>query len=323
MNTVTKDQIHPTPLVSVVMPAYNSRAFIADSIRSVLEQDYDAIELIVVDDGSSDGTPEIARSFGDRVQVLEQKNAGPAAARNRGVAEARGEFIAFIDSDDIWLPQKTRLQVQYLLKHDSVGVVFGRLVRWFADADGTFPALPDPPNVVGLPGIVEAESGWIYPEMLLDSVIWIVSAMVRKSLWNDLGGLDEGLRIGEDYDFFIRASRRCRMDELDMLVAYYRIHNQSTTQVIRNENYECMVLLRSIVRFGTVGTDGREVSRPLLQERLFMLHFNHGYRHYRWGNPCIATRAFLSALIQGRRVSWRAMVYFLLSFTRCLGKKHS
>ena len=309
------------PFVSVIMPAYNSRAYLAESIQSVLDQDYEALELIIVDDGSTDGTADLARQFGERVRVIEQQNSGPAAARNRGVKAARGELIAFIDSDDIWVPGKTRAQVDYLRSNPDVGVVFGRLIRWFANADGSFDPPPDSPAPAEGQVIVEEESGWIYPEMLLDSVIWIVSAMVRKSLWESLNGLDEALRIGEDYDFFIRASRLCRIDELDRLVAYYRIHNQSTTQVMRTENYECLVLMRAIERFGTASPDGREVSKRLLRERLFKLFFNHGYRHYKNGNPHVAFQAFRQALFQGRKASGRALAYLVLSSFKCITAK--
>lgn len=306
------------PLVSVIMPAYNARPYIAQAIKSVLDQDYPNLELIVVDDGSMDGTPQEARRFGEHVQVIEQQNRGPAAARNSAVALARGELLAFIDADDIWLPGKVSAQVQYLQNHPDVGIVFGRLLRWFAQPDGNFGAPPELPNSPAGQLIVPEESGWIYPEMLLDSVIWIVSAMVRKTLWDTLGGLDDGLRTGEDYDFFIRASRLCRIDELDMVVAYYRMHQQSTTQVIRPENNECVVLLRALERFGTVGPDGREVSPRLLRARLFKLFFDHGYRHYWYGSPRIAAHAFRQALISGRSTSAKALAYFTLASAKCL-----
>ena len=115
MVTSLKNQPIPmTPLISVIMPAYNALPYIDQAIRSVLDQDYPNIELIVVDDGSRDGTPELAEQFGDRVKVLRQKNAGPAAARNKGIAASRGDFIAFLDADDVWLPGKASMQVQYL-----------------------------------------------------------------------------------------------------------------------------------------------------------------------------------------------------------------
>ena len=112
------------PLVSVVMPAYNAGPYIEQAIRSVLEQDYPNIELIVVDDGSKDGTPEAVEAlFGDRVRVLRQKNGGPAAARNLGIRASNGTLLAFLDADDVWLPGKLQAQVSYMLAHPDIGLV--------------------------------------------------------------------------------------------------------------------------------------------------------------------------------------------------------
>jgi glycosyltransferase involved in cell wall biosynthesis len=295
------------------MPAYNSRAYIEASIQSVLDQDYEAIELIVVDDGSSDGTPDLARAFGARVQVIEQRNSGPAAARNNGVTVARGQYLAFIDADDIWLPGKVKAQVRHLAEHPDTGIVFGRWIRWNASPDGSF---SPPPTVVednSGPPVIPELSGWIYPELLLDSVVWIVSCMLRKSIWETLGGLDTALRVGEDYDFFLRASRISKIDKLSQTVAYYRIHTQSTTHVVRSEDYETLVLERTLGNFGTNGPDGRPVSTELLNDRLFKLSFDHGYRHFHSGDPRVAYGAFRKALRYGGSSSWKAAIYLLLS----------
>lgn len=128
------------PLVSVIMPAYNARPYIAEAMQSVLSQDYPNIELIVVDDGSVDGSAECAKMFGDRVKVIRQANAGVAAARNKGLDEAKGELIAFLDADDVWLPGKISAQVEYLRQHPETAVVYGTFLRWHAKADGTFDA---------------------------------------------------------------------------------------------------------------------------------------------------------------------------------------
>ncbi len=304
-----------SPLVSVVMPAYNAKDCIGAAIESVLNQDYPNLELIIVDDGSTDGTVEEALRYRTRVRVLRQTNSGPAAARNRGVSSAEGELIAFIDADDIWKSDKTSTQVAYLAAHPEVGVVFGRLIRWFANDDGSFGPIPEATAEEQRAGIVPEESGWIYPEMLLDSVIWIVSAMVRRSLWDVLGGLDPTLRIGEDYDFFIRASRQTKMDELDRVVAYYRIHKQSTTHVMRVEDIEYAVLLRAIEKYGTAAPDGREVSPQKLRGRLFQLCFRHGYRHYWHGSPQVAARAFLAAT-RYNKFSLKAWGYYLISLAK-------
>ena len=305
-------------LVSVIMPAYNALPYIGQAIQSVLDQDYDALELIVVDDGSSDGTPDEARRFGERVRVIEQKNGGPAAARNCGARAARGELLAFLDADDVWLPGKVRAQVDYLTHHADAGVVFGHWIRWEANPDGSFSTPPAVPVETDAETTVTELSGWIYPELLLDSVVWIVSAMVRRTLWDELGGLDESLRIGEDYDFFLRASRACRIDKLNRTVAYYRIHNQSTTHVVRPENYESRVILRALELHGATGPDGRALPRKVLHDRLFKLFFDHGYRHFPQGDPRIAANAFRQALMRGRRLSAKALVYLVLSCFKAL-----
>ena len=93
----------PTPLVSVIIPTYNTARYVQESINSVLEQDYPSIQLIVIDDGSTDETVDIIRHYGERVVLLTQQNQGAAAARNAGLAVAQGEYIAFLDSDDVWL----------------------------------------------------------------------------------------------------------------------------------------------------------------------------------------------------------------------------
>lgn len=284
------------PLVSVVMPAYNARPFIEEAIRSVLSQDYPSIELTVIDDGSKDGTPELAEQFGSRVKVLRQKNAGPAAARNRGIAAALGDFIAFLDADDVWLPGKVALQVQYLQDHPDVGVVFGGFLRWHSQPDGTFLTPPTPINLDTPLNIVAEHSGWIYKDILLESVISIITAMVRRTVIEKVGDLDESLATGEDYDFWLRVSQQFRADKLDRTLAYYRMHAASITQVPRIENNEYKVLLKALKIYGLAGPDKVAASESALRKRFFQLCFNHGYFHVRSGDPKVAQAAFSAAL---------------------------
>src|SRR5437868_2002167 len=102
------------PLVSVVIPTYNSASFLSQSIESVLQQTYDNFEVIVIDDGSTDNTEAVLSDYKDAIHYIKKNNGGPSGARNLGIAEAKGEFIAFQDSDDLWLPEKLQLQMEYL-----------------------------------------------------------------------------------------------------------------------------------------------------------------------------------------------------------------
>jgi len=108
-------------LVSCIIPTFNGERFVGEAIESILGQTYTPFEIICVDDGSTDGTQAIVRGFGDRVQYVHQENAGPATARNRGARSARGEFLAFLDSDDTWVPDKLRIQVAHLRNNPDHG----------------------------------------------------------------------------------------------------------------------------------------------------------------------------------------------------------
>jgi len=254
------------------------------------------MELIVVDDGSKDGTPEAAESFGSRVTVLRQKNAGPAAARNRGIAAASGEFIAFLDADDVWLPSKVSLQVQYLQEHPEVGVVFGGFLRWYAQPDGSFSAPPTPVNLGTPLQLVPEHSGWIYTVLLFDNVVHIITAMIRRTVIEAVGDLDETLATGEDYDFWLRVSRQFRAAKLDRTLAYYRMHAASTTKVPRKENNEYKVLLKTLAAYGPAGPDNVAAPESALRARFFQLCFSHGYFHIWGGDPKVAQAAFSAAL---------------------------
>lgn len=306
------------PLVSVIMPAYNARLYIAEAMRSVLDQDYPNIELIVIDDGSTDGSAECAETFGAVVKVVRQANSGVAAARNRGLAEARGELIAFIDADDLWLPGKLSAQVEYLRQHPETAVVYGIFSRWCANPDGSFtpPAAPvvnDPQNP-----LVARHSGWIYTELLFDNIIHVITAMIRREVVGKLGGFDESLPTGEDYDFWLRMSRHFRADKLNRVLAYYRMNASSITKTPRAVNNEYVVLTKTIDRYGLVGPDGSTASENAVQGRLFQLCFSHGYFHF-WsgGNSCFALQAFQEARSYSAN-SLKLFVYIILAKIKCI-----
>ena len=314
--------IENDPLVSVIMPAYNASLYIEEAIRSVLDQDYPNIELIVIDDGSSDGTAELAESLGEQVRVIRQINGGPAAARNKGIADARGELIAFLDADDLWLPGKLLAQVAYLAEHPDVGVVYGKFVRWEGCSDGSFPSPPLLQNDQGstTTTLVAEHSGRIYRELLFDNIVHIITAMVRKSVFETVGYFDEQLRTGEDYDLWLRVSQQFQADKLNRTLAYYRMHPQSTTCVPRAENNEYQVLLRTLRKFGVEGAaNGRGVD-VRLRDRLFNLCFSHGYFHYWKGNPRVAAVAFREAT-RHSAFRPRAWVYWVLSSLKQLNSK--
>ena len=201
----------PIPLVSVVIPAYNRAKTITRAINSVLAQDYTRFEIIVVDDGSTDTTCAVARSISDpRLRVVSQTNAGVAAARNRGSAEARGELIAFLDSDDEWFPTKLAAQVDCFQRGSPrLGLVYSGFESIAAD---------------GTRSIHEARHrGWIYRDLLARNVVTGCgsTAMFRREALAMVGGFDPALPANEDYDLVLRVARFFETDYVAAPAARY------------------------------------------------------------------------------------------------------
>lgn len=305
------------PLVSVIMPAYNAQDFIREAICSVLEQDYPRLELIVVNDGSTDQTAQEARVFGERVRVLEKENGGAAAARNHGISAAQGELVAFLDADDIWLPGKLSAQVGYLMKHPEVGMVTSNFLIWQPEPDGVFGQPPRPTIDHVADEIVREHSGWIYGELLCDCVVCTITVLIRRSVVDSVGLFNGDLRTGEDYEYWLRVSRQTQVTKLNRDFACYRIHAQSTTQVPRPIDNEYLVLQGMLKKFGPVGPDGSRVPEARLADRLFRICFSHGLIHYWRGDPRISRKAFREAIgyVGSRPKAW---IYWALALIKDL-----
>jgi glycosyltransferase involved in cell wall biosynthesis len=189
--------------VSAVIATYNRAHLVGKAIESVLGQTYKSIEVIVVDDGSTDDTQHVLRQFGNRIRVIYQDNAGPGAARNRGIAAARGEIVAFLDSDDIWLPTKIERQIEVLQGlGESVPCCLCSAELRFTDR----PTMTSFQSA--LLGPKDEEGIWLnVPEVLTNRfVLFNQMAAVRRSALEKVGGFNEGLRFLEDYDLALRLS---------------------------------------------------------------------------------------------------------------------
>ena len=208
-------------LVSVVIPVLDGQRFLAEAIQSVLDQTYEPVEVIVVDDGSTDGSAAIARSFAG-VQVIEQANSGPAGARNAGIAAAGGEFLAFVDADDVVPPDKLELQVSHLREHPEVGCVLGRQdIRLEPGTELPDWAIISPDQARQRPDI--AEHGQV-PHM---------SMVVRASLFEEIGAFDPTYVHGEDADWLMRARGRAPIATLTSVVLHRRIHDRNLSHDLK------------------------------------------------------------------------------------------
>jgi glycosyltransferase involved in cell wall biosynthesis len=195
------------PRVSVVIPTYNREKTIAVAIQSVLDQTMGDLEVLVIDDGSSDGTEAVVRSLKDvRVQFVRPyaENRGAAAARNAGISMSKGEFIAFQDSDDIWTRNKLELQLGAIENAPEVGVVYGTIKRSSSSGERLEPG----------PSVFPKE-GDMHRKLLERSMVGTPVALVRRAMLKEMGGFDTGLKSLEDWDLFIGLSGRCRFAFVD------------------------------------------------------------------------------------------------------------
>ena len=208
------------PVVSIITPAYNQAAYLLQAVQSVLEQTCQDFELIIVDDGSTDATPQVLAGIHDpRVKVIHQPNAGLSAARNTGLRASSAPYVTFLDADDLFMPDKLELMSGYLDGHAGIGLVGGGTQI----VDQTGRPLRES---VQSPGKME-----LY-ELLLGNPFTVTSVMVRKEWIERVGPFDETLRACEDWDMWLRlAYAGCRFAWVEHLVGAYRYHlNQMTRQ---------------------------------------------------------------------------------------------
>jgi glycosyltransferase involved in cell wall biosynthesis len=308
------------PLVSVVIPAYNSGRFIADALDSVFNQNYQALEVLVVDDGSTDDTCDVIARYGDKVTLIRQPNAGAAVARNEGMHRARGKYIALLDADDVWLPGKLRHQVDYLEKHPDVGMCCTRWSLLQPDASGSYHI-----DITPAPESVHVDSrytGWIYCDLLLDCGVWTSTVMMRREFSQRIGGFDPALRRGQDYDFWLRASRIGAIDRLDAPLALYRQEIGAQGRKFPDTNWELMVIRRAIERWGASGPDGRALLQSRVRKRLWELNAAFGYGQFQRGRYTAARAAFTAALRE-RPAHLKTLLYVLASALKELGVRRT
>lgn len=227
------------PLISVTIPVYNGERYLAEAIESMLAQTYRPIEIVVVDDGSTDSSADVAERFSPPVRYCFQPNSGPAAARNTGLKMARGDIIGFLDQDDIWPAGKLALQVPYLVENPSLDIVLGRMqaIRLSRSADGE-------PEFVDLLG----------PQIQM----MLTCAIFRKSVFDKVGLLDETLEYySDDLDWFMRARELgVSMVILKQVTLLWRMHdhNTSRSRAIRDRSL-IEVLKKSLGRRRQLGDD--------------------------------------------------------------------
>jgi glycosyltransferase involved in cell wall biosynthesis len=294
----------PVPgLVTVVTAAYNMGGYIAETLDSILGQDYLNVESVVIDDGSTDNTAAVlARYAADpRVRVIRQANAGQTVAKNRGIAEARGEFVAFCDADDVWDCRKLSRQVPEFLRADDVAVVFSEIDC--IDAEGR-----------PLPAVsMRRYDGHITAQLLIDNFVPFPSVVVRASVLHAMGGFDERLTMSIDYDLWLRISTRYRFVYVPEVLAHYRIWpgQMSHRTGERLDNF-----FRLLQRF--VADHPHAASRLDVDRAYGHVHVTRGDWHASEGRRSAAWADYRCALLLDPLSvrTWKRTIALLLGHTR-------
>jgi glycosyltransferase involved in cell wall biosynthesis len=186
-----------TPVISVVIPNYNNGSLLAAAIESALNQTFRAVEIVVVDDGSTDDSRQVIERYRPPIQAIFQPNRGPAAARNAGIRAACGEYIQFLDADDLLLPHALERLVAMAWQHPEAGIVSGgAVIRCMATGEET----------IQLPGKAE---GWVFTEMIADNLLITSATLARRVILLQAGLFDEDrtLQVVEDYDMWLRVAK--------------------------------------------------------------------------------------------------------------------
>ncbi len=226
--------VNPTsanPLISVIVPVYNGARFVADAIATIDAQNYTPIDIVVVDDGSTDETQQTVAAYGDRVRYLYQENQGPAAARNHGLSVAKGDYVAFLDVDDQWPCDKFQRQMAAFIAQPQLEIVNGyvQMLQLTEDADGQATFQPRHPPVVSFN---------------------LGSALFRRRVFDQVGRFDANQIHSEDVDWFTKARElQVPMAVIETVTLLYRKHETNLTHD-RQENIKAFmqVLHRSIQR---------------------------------------------------------------------------
>jgi glycosyltransferase involved in cell wall biosynthesis len=298
-----------TPIVSVVIPTYNSAHYIEEALESVVDQSFKDFEIIVIDDGSTDGTGEVLKKYGDRIISLFQDNSGCANARNRGIRIALGKYIAFLDADDLWMPAKLEKQVAIFNKNENLGMVTTGVYSF---------------DVKGIYGFSKNKRktlmrGDVAKNIFLHSNIGTPTVMVRKRVFDKVGLFEERTRQGDkvflshgsDDNMWIRIAAHFDVELIDEPLVKIRVHPSMMTlkksELLESVKYNIHLLN---TKYGDNVKKRIEKAIPIKTSHV---QFAIGYSQLENGNYREARKAFLIGAYHWIWF-WKNPLYLALTF---------
>ena len=305
----SKEWLRPLSKVSVIIPTYDRAAYLVEAIQSVLDQTFQDFELIAVDDGSTDNTREVVERFNDkRIRYLWQENHGVSAARNTGIKASSGEYIAFLDSDDIWLPENLELKVRLLDSRPDIGLVCsdaylfhsntGAILSKYWQAESShhtfdpFKATREPIKQLFYRGC------FIMPQ----------ASMIRRQVFDTVGYFDESLTTHEDWDFMVRIVQRYPIEIIDAPLLKLRRHDNNLSANQEKLYQGAMAAVDKVIRSGLFSK--KQLS--ILKKRMFFHHISYGRVALLDGRQAVARKALIAGI---KLYPWDFKSYAYLAFS--------
>jgi len=255
--------------VSVIIPTYNRAIFLVEAINSVLEQTYKKYEIIVIDDGSTDSTSEIIKQFGNKIRYFYQENGGPSAARNAGIKNAKGDLVAFIDSDDVWLPDKLSQQVQLFDENHRLGLVSS--AYYSCDSNLNINRIIKDDRLTN--------KKYIMKKLFIRNIFPTPTVLVKRECFEKVGLFNESYGFAEDWEMWVRIVLEYDLAYIKTPLCRCRRHNSSITYQKQEENFnDWMKVIKENFKRGNE-RDSRIYHNVLLRKAMSWYYMNVSY-HY-------------------------------------------
>lgn len=287
-------------MISVIIPTYNSKKYIGEAINSVLRQTFTDYEIIVVDDGSTDNTKEIIDNNFPKVRYFYIKHQGVSRARNHGIQRACGEFIAFLDADDVWLPDKLERQIDAFNADQELMLVFTE--HRFFDSNGIKEATFSKKE--------RLMKGDVIKNIFLYSHVALPTVMVRKSVFHETGYFEEDLNVAEDDNLWIRIALKFRIHLLDEVLVHCRMTENSLSRTTSNL---VAGVLKNIELIEKKYPDLRKrLGRTNIRRKKSYIYSDYGYFYFSGGDYLMARRYYLKSFTYYIKIN--SLIYWFLSF---------